>query len=635
MLLTAGVPAVGDQTIKGGGVMSRVRIRVTLFTALAALAATATVAAGASAAVPSKVTALGDSITQAFQTCTQAFTDCPENSWATGTSSTVKSIFFRIKEKNSKATETNRSVSGAKVGSLNEQAQKAVSDKAEFVTILIGANDACANPSTSQLSFTSSFQAAINTLESGLPGVRIYVGSIPNLFHLWEVFHTNSTATSSWELTKECPGIMTEPTSEGTAAKARRAATLAAEEGYDATMASICKASANCQWDNGTFFNGKFEPSEVSTNDYFHPSIAGQATLAAAAFSIAFCTAEGFCSNLESYESSEDALAPTAVAVEASSGDFWVAEGSRNRVVQFNPERKYVRQFGSAGTGNGQFQGVGAIATNAAGDVYAIDSGNRRVQEFSPEGKYITQWPAPGASAIAVDAEGNVWLYQLAALGSGPISEYSSAGSLKKQLGTSGSAQGQLGIAYGMAFSGGHLYVAELNRVQEFSTSGELLSVFDEQGSGAGQSNLPRGIAVNPANGNLYVSEVGANRVQIFSPAGAFISAFGSPGSGAGQFSDPQGIAAAARGAWSMSQTPATRACRMGAGELGAREGRLRQPLDATNGQTADTWAKRKAPSSGAFPMRPSGLEPPRANAHKALNLARLPIPPRAQRARV
>ena len=99
-----------------------------------------------------------------------------------------------------------------------------------------------------------------------------------------------------------------------------------------------------------------------------------------------------------------------------------------------------------------------------------------------------------------------------------------------------------------MAFSGGHLYVAELKRVQEFSTTGEFVTVFDEQGSGAGQSNLPRAIAANPTNGNLYVSEVGSNHVQIFSPAGAFISAFGSPGSGAGQFSGPQGIAAAAEG---------------------------------------------------------------------------------------
>lgn len=260
------------------------RIRVALIAGIVTTSLLAAVASSASAAFPSKVTSLGDSITQAFQTCRFPFTNCPENSWATGTSSTVKSVFFRIKEHNSTATETNRAVSGAKVASLNEQAKKAVSDKAEFVTILIGANDACANPPTSQASFTSSLQTAINTLKSGLPSARIYVASIPNIFHLWELFHTNKTATRSWELTKECPGVMTEPTSEGTAAKNRRAATLAAEEGYDATLKSICSATANCQYDNGALFAAGFVASEVSTNDYFHPSITGQTSLAALAW---------------------------------------------------------------------------------------------------------------------------------------------------------------------------------------------------------------------------------------------------------------------------------------------------------------------------------------------------------------
>jgi hypothetical protein len=159
-----------------------------------------------------------------------------------------------------------------------------VSDKAEFVTILIGANDACANPSTSQSSYSSSLQTAINTLKSGLPNARIYIASVPNLMHLWELFHNNPTATRSWEFTKECPGIMTEPTSEGAAAKARRAATLAAEEGYDATLKSTCAATPNCQYDNGALFAGKFVASEVSTNDFFHPSVTGQASLAALAW---------------------------------------------------------------------------------------------------------------------------------------------------------------------------------------------------------------------------------------------------------------------------------------------------------------------------------------------------------------
>jgi lysophospholipase L1-like esterase len=260
------------------------RARSALVAAIAAVSLMAAAASSASAAFPTKVTSLGDSITRAFQTGRIAFTDAPENSWATGTSSTVKSVYFRIKEHNSKATETNRAVTGAKVASLNKEAKEAVSDKAELVTILIGANDACANPPTSQASFKTAFQESITTLTKGLPSARMYVASIPNIFHLWELFHTNKTATKSWELTKECPGVMTEPTSEGTTAKNRRAATLAAEEGYDSTMKSICAATANCQYDGGALFAASFVASEVSTNDFFHPSIAGQTTLASLAW---------------------------------------------------------------------------------------------------------------------------------------------------------------------------------------------------------------------------------------------------------------------------------------------------------------------------------------------------------------
>jgi hypothetical protein len=77
---------------------------------------------------------------------------------------------------------------------------------------------------------------------------------------------------------------MTEPTSEATAAKNRRAATLAAEEGYNATLKSICAATANCQYDNGALFAATFVPAEVSTNDFFHPSVTGQASLASVAW---------------------------------------------------------------------------------------------------------------------------------------------------------------------------------------------------------------------------------------------------------------------------------------------------------------------------------------------------------------
>jgi lysophospholipase L1-like esterase len=262
------------------------RIRVVLAALFAAGSLMAVFASSASAVYPAKMSALGDSITQAFETCKTPLTNCPENSWSTGTSKAVDSVFLRIKAHKSTVKATNVSVSGARVASLNEQAKKAVKSKAAFVTILIGANDACANPSTSTSSFTSSFEKAISTLKSGIPNAKIFVGSVPNLMYLWELFHTNPAAVSKWKSLPLCPGIMTNPTSMAPEDVARRQATLNAEISYNSTMQSICSADPTCQFDGDAIFNAKFIESEVSTVDYFHPSVTGQASLASAAWSL-------------------------------------------------------------------------------------------------------------------------------------------------------------------------------------------------------------------------------------------------------------------------------------------------------------------------------------------------------------
>jgi lysophospholipase L1-like esterase len=267
------------------------RVRMALAALLAAAILTGAAASAASAVVepgfPTQTAALGDSITQAFQTC-GAFANCPKNSWSTGTTKTVDSVLVRIKAHNSLAKGHNYSVTGAKVAGLHEQATKAVKAKvkAEFVTVLIGANDACASPPTSTSSFTTSFEAAIDTLKSGLPGARIFVGSIPNLMHLWELLHTNPEAVKKWETFPLCPGIMTHPTSMAPEDVARREATLNAEIGYDAAMQSICSADPQCQFDGDAVFHAAFTEAEVSTVDYFHPNVSGQASLAALAWSL-------------------------------------------------------------------------------------------------------------------------------------------------------------------------------------------------------------------------------------------------------------------------------------------------------------------------------------------------------------
>ena len=63
-------------------------------------------------------------------------------------------------------------------------------------------------------------------------------------------------------------------------------------------------------------------------------------------------------------------------------------------------------------------RGIRGIATNAAGDVYVSDYANDRVQEFSSTGAFLRQFGSEGTgngqfiepTGIAVDSSGNVWV---------------------------------------------------------------------------------------------------------------------------------------------------------------------------------------------------------------------------------
>ena len=50
---------------------------------------------------------------------------------------------------------------------------------------------------------------------------------------------------------------------------------------FNAALAAACAATAKCRFDNYAVANYAFTKADISTRDYFHPSLAGQATLAA------------------------------------------------------------------------------------------------------------------------------------------------------------------------------------------------------------------------------------------------------------------------------------------------------------------------------------------------------------------
>jgi ABC-type molybdate transport system substrate-binding protein/sugar lactone lactonase YvrE len=91
---------------------------------------------------------------------------------------------------------------------------------------------------------------------------------------------------------------------------------------------------------------------------------------------------------------------PTDVVV-APNGDIFVADGHRdtktnssfnNRIVKFSKDGKFILQWGSKGTGPGQFREPHTIAMDSHGRVYVGDRMNNRIQIFDQKGTLIDTW---------------------------------------------------------------------------------------------------------------------------------------------------------------------------------------------------------------------------------------------------
>lgn len=266
--------------------IARARVLVVV---LAVAIASLAVSSAQAAAYPNSMDALGDSITRAFNTCSFPFIDCTENSWATGTKSSVDSYYLRLLALNPGISghNFNDAVSGAKMVELNGQAEKAVSRRVELVGVLMGANDACTSSlstMTSVATYQSQFEQAMNTLTNGLPTAQINIGSLPNVYRLWEIFHTNSSAVNTWNSLKICQSLLANPTSTAKADEERRVQVRQRVEEFDSVLQSVCAKYTQCKFDNGAGFKTVFNTNDVSTRDYFHPSVEGQALIASVAW---------------------------------------------------------------------------------------------------------------------------------------------------------------------------------------------------------------------------------------------------------------------------------------------------------------------------------------------------------------
>ncbi len=86
---------------------------------------------------------------------------------------------------------------------------------------------------------------------------------------------------------------------------------------------------------------------------------------------------------------------PSAVIV-APDGNIFVADGhgpnSNARIVKFTKDGKFIKAWGTKGSGPGEFNVPHCLAFDSKGRLFACDRANNRIQIFDQDGKFLDQW---------------------------------------------------------------------------------------------------------------------------------------------------------------------------------------------------------------------------------------------------
>jgi DNA-binding beta-propeller fold protein YncE len=152
------------------------------------------------------------------------------------------------------------------------------------------------------------------------------------------------------------------------------------------------------------------------------------------------------------------------------SGEIYVADGEGNsRIVAFDRNGNYLKEWGRKGSGKGEFRLPHSIVTDSQGFVYVGDRENARIQVFDADGNFRMEWTNAGHPyGLFVAPDQHLYVADAEAA---RVSEIDAKGNLLGGFGTAGRGPGQFAGAHALAVtSKKEIFVAEVFnwRVEKF-----------------------------------------------------------------------------------------------------------------------------------------------------------------------
>ncbi|MFN0279878.1 MAG: hypothetical protein ACKVRN_14965 [Pyrinomonadaceae bacterium] len=189
----------------------------------------------------------------------------------------------------------------------------------------------------------------------------------------------------------------------------------------------------------------------------------------------------------------------------------------------------------SSGPGSelGQLSRPRGLATDAKGNLYVADSGNGRIQKFDPNGRFLIEFGNSGPpetqlqdpNGVAVDSEGNVYVLDV---GTHRLFKFNSEGIFESAFDGEGTGfYGPRDLAIG---SNNKIYIIDQGRQRiaafDIATKG-YYRVWGTPGSGESQFHGLTGITVG---GDLiFAADQGNGLIQVFDLEGKFVRQWAVP----------------------------------------------------------------------------------------------------------
>src|SRR4051794_15493856 len=220
-----------------------------------------------------------------------------------------------------------------------------------------------------------------------------------------------------------------------------------------------------------------------------------------------------------------------------NAGNLLVCDTHYFRVLVYTPQGKLLENQtigGTCGSGDGEFQFVTDAAQDAEGNYYVAQYFEYdRIQKFTPNRKFLLSWGDHGhelgqflrPQKIVIDKSGLIWVTDACNHRVQVFDARGSQAKFVKSWGVQGNAPGQLNYPYDIllddaALAGqpdGYVYLCEFgnHRVQKFTTDGQFVGSFGNNGRREGELDQPWGIA-RDSKGRMYVLDTYNHRVQRF-----------------------------------------------------------------------------------------------------------------------